>query len=94
MYLRGKGKCCLRYLALYTRLLCSAHWVSLFWQYHRRRIYTKEKAKVVAAVWSTEFINFVRRASYFAPGQFKECADLHQNKLKNKVQLSLFFNSS
>ena len=26
---------------------------------HRRRIYTEEKAKVVAAVWGTEFIDFL-----------------------------------
>ena len=31
--------------------------------YHRRRINTEEKAKVVAAAWGTEC-----RASYFAPG--------------------------
>ena len=33
---------------------------------HRRRIYTEEKAKVVATVWGTEHIQFL--ASYFAPG--------------------------
>ena len=26
---------------------------------HRRRIYTEEKAKVVTAVWGTEFIRFL-----------------------------------
>ena len=26
---------------------------------HRRRIYTEENAKVVAAVWGTEFIQFL-----------------------------------
>ena len=26
---------------------------------HRRRIYTEDKAKVVAAVWGTEFIQFL-----------------------------------
>ena len=36
---------------------------------HRRRIYTEEKAKVVATVWGTEHIQFL--ASYFAPGWFE-----------------------
>ena len=36
---------------------------------HRRRIYTDEKAKVVASVWGTEFIQFLTTlAQYFAPG--------------------------
>ena len=38
---------------------------------HRRRINTEEK--VIAAVWGTEFIQFLATlASYFAPGQFEE----------------------
>ena len=28
-------------------------------------------------------------ASYFGPGQFEEYADLHQDELKNRVQISL-----
>ena len=28
-------------------------------QHHSRRIYTEEKTKVVAAVWGTEFIQFL-----------------------------------
>ena len=40
---------------------------------HRRRIYTKEKAKVVEAVWGTEFIELLA-----------ELAILHQDDLKTK----------
>ena len=40
---------------------------------HRRRIYTEEKAKVVAAVGGTEFIAL---------------AILHKNDLKNKMNSS------
>ena len=40
---------------------------------HRRRIYTKEKAKVVAAVWGREFIELLA-----------ELAILHQDDLKTK----------
>ena len=40
---------------------------------HRRRINTKEKAKVVASVWGTEFIPFLAAlASYFAWADFEE----------------------
>ena len=35
-----------------------------------RRIKTEEKAKVVAAVWGTEFIQFL--PSYFAVERFEE----------------------
>ena len=35
---------------------------------HRRRIYTEDKAKVVAAVGGTEFIQFLAALYYFAPG--------------------------
>ena len=37
-------------------------------QKDRRRIKTEEKAKVVAAVWGTEFDLFPCHTSYFAPG--------------------------
>ena len=43
---------------------------------HRRKIYTEEKAKVVAAIWGTEC------ASYFALGRFEEQDELHQDCLK------------
>ena len=41
---------------------------------HRKRIYAEEKAKVVAAVWVTEFIQFLA-----------VLAILHQDKLKNRM---------
>ena len=44
---------------------------------HRRRIYTEEKAKVVAVVWGTELIQFLA-----AP------AILHQDDLKNRTNSS------
>ena len=41
---------------------------------HRRRIYTEEKAKVVAAAWGTAFLQFLAAQ-----------ANLHQDDLKNGV---------
>ena len=45
--------------------------------WHRRRIFAEEKAKVVAAVWGTAFIEFIAAL-----------AILHQGKLKNRMTLS------
>ena len=42
---------------------------------HRRRIYTEEKAKVVAAVWGTEFIQFLAAL-----------AVLHQDDKKKRMK--------
>ena len=39
---------------------------------HRRKFYTEEKAKVVAAAWGDRFYSIPCRASYFAPGRFEE----------------------
>ena len=39
---------------------------------HNRIINTEEKAKVVAAVWETEFIQIPGGASYFAQGRVEE----------------------
>ena len=50
--------------------------------YHRRRIYTEEKAKVVAASWR-KLLQFLAMLAVF-----------HQDELKNRVQINLFFNSS
>ena len=50
---------------------------------HRRRIYTEEKAKVVAASWATELLQFLAAL-----------AILHPDKLKNRLICTLFFNSS
>ena len=49
---------------------------------------------VVAAAWGTEFLQFLAALAtvqYFEPGQFEEKADLHQDELKNMVQISLVF---
>ena len=46
---------------------------------HRRRIYTEEKAKIVAAVWGTEFFQFLAATVI-----------LHQNDLKHSLLNSAF----
>ena len=51
--------------------------------FHRRRIYTEEKAKFVAASWGKKLCQFLATL-----------AILHQDELKNRVQISLFFTSS
>ena len=48
--------------------------------YHRLRINTEEKAKVVAAVWGTEFLQFL-----------SVMAVLHWDELKEKNEIVLFF---
>ena len=48
---------------------------------HKRRIYTTEKAKVVAASWGTELPQFLATL-----------AILHQNRLKNMLIFTLSFN--
>ena len=48
--------------------------VAAFCCRHRRRINTEEKAKVVAAVWGTEFIQFLAAL-----------AILHQDEMKNRL---------
>ena len=50
--------------------------------YHRRRIYTEEKAKVVAASWGTELLQFLATL-----------AILQQDEMKNRLKCTLFFNS-
>ena len=49
----------------------------LVWCSHRRRIKTEKKAKVVAAVWGTELIQF-----------FAVLAILHQDDLKKGMNTS------
>ena len=56
---------------------------------HRLRIYTKEKAKVVAPVYSIPC-----RAGYFALGRFEEKDGLHLDDMKIKDVFILFFKSS
>ena len=50
---------------------------------HRRKIYTEEKANVVAASWGTAFLQFL-----------VALAILHKDELKNRLICTLFFNSS
>ena len=54
------------------------HFIQLFNSNHRRRTYTEEKVKVVAAVWGTPFIQFLCRT----------IAILHQDDLKNRMNSS------
>ena len=54
------------------------------WEGHRRRINTEEKAKVVAAVWGTEFIQFL------ALGRIKEKDELHLKKSTNSSYSSKY----
>ena len=49
-------------------------WLSV-WGGHRRRMYTEEEAKFVAAVWETEFIKFLAAL-----------AILHQDVKKNRMK--------
>ena len=55
---------------------------------HRRRINTEEKAKVVADVWGTEFVQFLCRTNCFALGRFEKQNELHQNDMKKKMNSS------
>ena len=52
-------------------------WSFMVQIYSSRRIYIEENAKVVAAAWGTEFIQFLA-----------ELAILHQDDLKNRIILS------
>ena len=49
---------------------------------HKRRRNTEEKAKVVAACWETELLQFLAAL-----------AILHQDELKNRLIITLFLNS-
>ena len=53
-------------------------------------MYTEEKAKVVAAVWRTEFVKFLAnlhqddiKKQIIAPGGFEEIYDLHKDGFKS-----------
>ena len=60
---------------------------------HRRRIYTEEKSKFVAASWRTELLQFLAALAILHQDILKNMyADLHQDELKNRVQISLLFN--
>ena len=55
-------------------------WAVSLKKHHRRRTNTEEKAKVVAAVWGTEFLQFL-----------SVMAVLHWDELKEKNEIVLFF---
>ena len=59
---------------------------------HRRRIYTEEKEKVVAAVWAERIYQIPCRAIYFATWQFEEWIYPFLHIIL--VQIILFFISS
>ena len=63
-----------------------------FTREHRRRIYTEEKAKVVAFVWGEEFIYFLAAlyCSYFALDDWNYRMNC-TGKLKQKDEFILFF---
>ena len=44
----------------------------LYGLHHRRRIYTEDKAKIVASVWGTEFIELLAAQVFFAYDDFEE----------------------
>ena len=59
----------------------SANCIS-FDENHRRKIYSEEKANVVAAVWGTEFIKFL------ATQDFLHKDELHQDDRKERKNSS------
>ena len=59
---------------------------------HRRRINTGEKAKVVAAVWGTEFIQFLAALANLLQDFFKNRMNCTMRILKNRM--NSFFSSN
>ena len=60
---------------------------------HRRRIKTEEKAKVIAAAWRAELIQFLAAlATYSAIGRYEQQDDLHQDHMKSRMNSSLSSN--
>ena len=54
--------------------------------FHRRRIKTEEKAKVVAAVWGTELIKFLAALAFFHQDDLKKGT----NSFKKAIGKELF----
>ena len=50
---------------------------------HRRRIYTEEKAKVVAASWGKEFIQFLVALAIFHQDDLKKMMNIIMATLRN-----------
>ena len=59
---------------------------------HRRRFYSEEKAKVVAAVWGTEFIKFLVALAGLHQADMKKW--IHCTRMIKKKIFILFFKSS
>ena len=52
--------------------------------FHRRRIYTEAKAKVVPSVWGAEFIQFLAALATVHQDDLSEENGLHQDDMKNR----------
>ena len=59
---------------------------------HRRRINTEEKAKVVAALWGAEFVQFLSALAVFTVKRFEEYDELQQDDLKKRMNSSILPN--
>ena len=55
---------------------------------HRRRIYTEEKAKVVSAVWGTDFIHFLAVLAVLYQDDMKKKDEFHQDDIKKTMNSS------
>ena len=51
---------------------------------------TEEKAKVFAAVWGTEFIQFLVSLAVFAQGRYEDKDELPQDDLKIRMNSSYY----
>ena len=75
-----------------SRLFSSTYWCK--YNNHRRRINTEEKAKVVAAVLGTEFIQFLAAQAILPYRRFCRIGWIHSFLQIILVQFILFFNVS
>ena len=53
--------------------------------YHKGRVYTEEKANVVAAAWGTELLQFLATLVYFAPGRLEEFDEINKSYDKKTI---------
>ena len=59
--------------------------------FHRRNIYTEDNAKVVAAVWGTEFIKFLATLAILHQDDMKDmmnCTRMILNDMKKRMNSS------
>ena len=59
--------------------------------YHRRRIKTEEKAKIVAVVWGTELIQFIVGLAFLHQDDLKKGMNIYHILLIIPVIFILFF---